>query len=140
MRKVIYISIIFLFLTPVAAFTQGQTKGYCSIDPEKSFWAAWEKCDGKRVKVTGKMAEFAMQHPTGLHDRFDPETTEFKKQHEAYLELNDAQIVLTSSEKITCSDAIEVEGLVDLVDLGGEEGTKSGYKNIWIKVRSYQCK
>ena len=140
MRKIIFIFFFVLIFTPLSIFAEQKNNKYCEIDPDEPNWAAWEKCEGKLVKITGKIADFALQHPAGMHDTLDLKTREVKRKYKTYIDIGDAQIVITSDQKIECSGGIKVEGIVDIVDLGGEEGAKYGYKNVWIRVQSYKCK
>ena len=139
-RKIIFIFFFVLIFTPLFIFAEQKDNKYCEIDSNEPNWAAWEKCDGKLVKITGKIADFALQHPVGTHDTFDPKTKEVKRKYETYIDTGDSQIVITSDQKIECSGDIEIKGIVDIIDLGGEEGTKSSYKNVRIRVQSYKCK
>ncbi|GBC59725.1 hypothetical protein DENIS_0666 [Desulfonema ishimotonii] len=132
--------IFFLIFTSLIIFAEQKDNEYCEINHREPVGAAWKKCEGKLVKITGKISNFALQHPTGMHDTFDPEAKEAKRKYETYIDTGTSQIVITSDEKIECSGDIEVEGIVDIVDLGGEEGTKTSYKNVWIQVQSYRCK
>ncbi|MCK5215548.1 MAG: hypothetical protein KAR05_09370 [Candidatus Omnitrophica bacterium] len=129
-----------MIFSPPAVFAEQKTNKYCEIDLNESNWAAWEKCEGKLVKITGKIAGLALQHPVGMHDTLDFKTGEVKGKYETRIDTGGSQIVITSDQKTECSGDITVEGIVDIVDLGGEEGSKSGYKNVWIRVQSYKCK
>ena len=70
-----------------------------------------------------------MRHPVGLHDMFDINTFEHNKRHQTYVDIGGYQIVLSSGERIHCNKCIDIEGIVDIVDLEGGEGTKGSYKN-----------
>ena len=139
MRKITFLFIIVLMLSPLYLFAEHEEAEYCEIDPDGSYWDAWEKCEARLVRIKGKIAESAMQHPVGLHNTFDFNTKRIKEKHETYIDMNDFQIVVTSDQKIECTGNIEVEGIVDIIDLGGEAG-KSSYKNVWIKAQNYECK
>jgi hypothetical protein len=133
-----YSEIISVILAVMLAFPISFVRANdCDIDGNT--WEAWEKCDNQVVKIAGRISEFPMQHPTGLHNAFNPHTKAFETKMENYMDYKGAQLVLTSKEAITCKGRIEVEGIVDLIDLGGQEGTKQGYKNIWIKVIHFEC-
>ncbi len=129
---------LIIIVAIVFTFQSGLTNAdYCVID--ESDWSAWETCKNQIVKIIGHISEFPKQHPTGLHNSFDPDTNELKIKFENYMDINGFQVVLTTDEKINCKGRIEVEGLVDIVDLGGQRGTKESYKNIWIKVMNFKC-
>lgn len=118
--------------------TESVVQDYCPIDLATADWTAWQQCQGQLVKITGKITHLIMQHPTGLHNTFSLDEKQPNKKHETYLETPQSQLVLTSDEAIECEEQIEVEGIVDLVDLGGDTG-KQSYKNVWLKVERYTC-
>ena len=139
MRKIIFIFFFILVFTPLSIFAEQKNNEYCEIDPNEP---SWEKCEGKLVKITGKIADSVsiLQHPVGMHNTLDIKTKEIKKKYETYIDVGNSQIIITSDEKIEYSGDIEVEGIVDIFDLGGNEHTKGGSKSVWIRVQSYRCK
>ena len=135
MVKFIIILSFLFFLSPFLYANE-----YCEIDDSKFSWSAWEQCDGRIVKIVGNKSKMYLQHPTGLHDFFDLKTGQFKKKFEHYINFAGHEIIVTFEEKIVCEDSVEIEGVVDIVDLGGDAGTKGGYKNVWIKASNMICK
>jgi len=136
MKKIIKLIIVLIILvTYHSSFANAE---YCKID--EGDWDAWVACNNKYVKIIGRISDSPMQHPTGIHNTLDAITMQLRTKFENYMDINGSQIVLTSDEEINCKGRIEVEGLVDVVDLGGPDKTKQGYKNIWVKVVSFECK
>lgn len=117
-----------------------------SISQAEDFHIASEKlnsnniklCNNKTVKIVATTSNNVMQHPMGMHDTLDFATKKINRTHENYIDFDGMQIVATSKETIKCSEKVEIEGTVDLVDLGGEAG-KDSYKNVWIKTHQYNC-
>ena len=119
------------------------TKKFCLIalndfDYNRYKPADWEKCDTKQVKVRGTISPDVMQHPSGLHSALQ-DLTGKTKSYENYVDVGQMQIVVTYKHKISCDSQIDIEGTLDLVSLGGKPGTKSSYKNYWLKASKVRC-
>jgi len=128
-----------LLWLPLAVLAASPAPHYCELNLEEEYWAAWQRCEGQLVKIMGQVATLPMQHPTGLHNQMNLDTGGFETRYETYVNMQDAQLVVTSDAPINCSAAIVVEGIVDIVELGGEKG-KSSYKNVWLKLQQYECR
>ena len=139
MNKFSAILLILSLSSLPVSFAQSSEYERCAIDVNQLSLLSWEKCNGKVVKVKGKIADFVMRHPVGLHDMLDINTFERNKRYQTYVDIGGYQIVLSSGERIHCNKCIDIEGIVDIVDLEGGEGTKGSYKNAWIKVLNFSC-
>ncbi len=89
-----------------------------------------------QIQLTEKWTSFIDKNSNLVGSK---DTNELKIKFENYMDINGFQVVLTTDEKINCKGRIEVEGIVDIVDLGGQMETKESYKNIWIKVMNFKC-
>ncbi len=125
--------IIVLITIPVISKAEN-----CQIPMEKLDSSNIALCENKTVIITTKTSELGLQHPTGIHNSYDFITNKLKKEHENYILFDNIEIVATYKEPFNCSDQIELEGTVNIVDLGGTEG-KNSYKNVWIKTKNYNC-
>ncbi|MFY9261272.1 MAG: hypothetical protein WAO71_12285 [Gallionella sp.] len=105
-------------------------------------YATLAAADGQTVTFRAQISTHPEQHPTGLLDRYHPQTHTVQHQHETYAILNahDPQIVLASPEAITCKDALDITGTVRSIALGGKADTKNSYRRVWIAVSSYRCR
>lgn len=137
---------IFIFLPIIGYIFTGSCFGNTKINsaPFVDTAASLSKYPGKVVKFTATFSTVAEQHPTGLLDKYDPKTGELLKHQETYVVINagEPQIVLVSSNPITCAAAIEkidVEGTVTLIRFNGKPGTKTAYARPWVKVAHYKC-
>lgn len=99
--------------------------------------------DGKVVSFRARNSDDMEQHPIFQHARTDPRTGEIIHLSETYVDLVDdeahIQIVITWDRPITCPGLIRVTGEVEVVDLGGPEGTKSSYSRPWVRVHHFEC-
>lgn len=105
-------------------------------------YATLAAAHGQVVSFRAQISTHPEQHPTGLLDRYDPQTRTIQHQHESYaiLNPNDPQIVLASPQAIVCKDALDITGTVHLISFGGKANTKNSYRRVWIAVASYVCR
>ena len=132
-NKLFFITILAL-TTPTISHAED-----CHIPSDELNNKNIELCADKTVKIRTKISQFGLQHPVGMHDTLDFKTKELKRVHENYLEFDGWEIVATYKEPFKCENNIEIEGTVDVVNLGGPKGTKNSYKNVWIKTDNYKC-
>lgn len=92
------------------------------------------------VNIIARLSRGISQHPSGMHDNYDLLTDKVVHKTESFVDFDGVQMVVTTTkgDGIKCNGDIEIEGVVDIVDLGGESG-KSSYRNIWIKALNFRC-
>lgn len=91
----------------------------------------WSTCEGQRVQVDGRNPEMVHQHPM----MNGPET------EQGYLDVEGGrQVVIVSSEPVSCKGAMRVVGTLRGIDLGGEPGTKESYAGWVIEDATVTCR
>jgi hypothetical protein len=105
-----------------------------AVDPSlcvPASYEQWTTCEGKRVQVDGRNPEMVGQHPM----MNGPDT------EQGYLDVEGGgQIVIVSSEPVTCKGAMRVVGTLRGNDLGGEPGTKESYQGWVIEGATVTCR
>lgn len=96
---------------------------------------------GKVVTFRAAIAPYPEQHPTGLLNRYDPNTQTIQRKHETYVTLHphEPQIVLASPNIIPCKTTLTVHGTAKWIDLGGKPNSKTSYARVWVAVDSVIC-
>lgn len=114
-----------------------QASNHCVIEdlqaPE-----VWKRCLDKSVKLKGIRTppERIGQHPSLAAPSLDPNKP---SQFQEYMDVGSSQIILLTRTEIRCEQALEVEGVLKEIDLGGEKGTKNEYRNWFIEVATQRC-
>ncbi len=96
---------------------------------------------GKVVTFRASIAPYPEQHPTGLFNHYDPKTQTIQRKHETYatLQPHDPQIVLVSTQAITCPASITINGIAQWIDLDGKPNRKTSYARVWVTVITAIC-
>ena len=137
-HKIFFMALIMLGFSVSVA--QSGKNNFCSVDTGETSFSSWQECNGKLVKVKGRVSgSFFGQHPVGIHDTMDIVTFQHNRKYETDVDIGGRQVVLSYPERIECQECIDIEGIVDIVDLGGEEGTRGSYGGLWIKVLNFRC-
>lgn len=104
------------------------------VDPSlcvPASYEQWATCEGKRVQVDGRNPEMVNQHPM----MNGPDT------EQGYLDVEGGgQIVIVSSEPVSCKGAMRVVGTLRGIDLGGAPGTKESYQGWMIEGATVTCR
>lgn len=93
---------------------------------------ALEGCIDQPVKIIGVESTIPNQHPL----------MNGPNEHQQYIDTEQGQIVILTSEEISCPAEIEITGPLDLVALDCEEGEsgKCSYQNYFVTVEKWECK
>jgi hypothetical protein len=104
-----------------------------AVDPSlcvPASYQEWSTCEGKRVQVDGRNPEMVNQHPMVN----GPET------EQGYLDVDGGgQVVIVSSEAVSCQGAMRVVGTLRDIGLGGAPGTKESYEGWAIEDATVTC-
>jgi len=89
-------------------------------------------CVGETVQLTGTVPEIIYSHPM-------LSSPEGVNSVQSYVNIGDRQLIVLSSQAISCSSSIEVTGILREIDMGGEEGTRGSYSNFYIEQSIIRC-
>ena len=81
------------------------------------FEALGRACLGKRVRLIGSVPDMIYNHPIISESSGENAV-------QSYIDSEERQIIVLSSERKSCSKNIEVLGILREIDMGGEEGTR----------------
>lgn len=95
-----------------------------------------EKCEGKRVKFIGKMAQTIIAQP---HLNYPDLSSAGGYINQSHIDTDLGQIVLISQKPIKCSTDIEVEGILRFAILKDSLDKKS-YQDPYLQVLKVNCK
>lgn len=126
-------AVAFVFLCSASDVLAQSSDKVCEVSKKKHLS---KTCQNKTVRLEGAISRRIMQHPVMTM----PDVPGEKKTFQNYLDTKFGQIVLVSNDEITCADKIEVEGVLSMINLGGEPGTKNSYKNPFVQVAKFSCK
>ncbi len=101
---------------------------HCALNEQQP--DSWATCIGKNVKLHGTLA-------TPVEIQQHPLLTMTGEQ--AYLNVGQTQIILTSAQRLDCPAALWVEGSLESIDLGGAPATKLSYRGWALAVKNYGC-
>lgn len=89
------------------------------------------------VNFQARLVQVAGQHPTGMLNVDGPAIA----QYETYVTLADdaSEVVLVSRQPVNCERYVQVRGVVRLISLYGDTGTKNEYSRLWVEVQSFSC-
>ncbi len=99
----------------------------------------WSACVDRPSILTGRLAVQVSQHPV-IAAPFGPDG-EGPGQQQVYVDVEGKGqiIVVTASDPVQCEGQVSVRGVLQSVDLGGEEGTKESYKGWSVQGATITC-
>ena len=125
---------MFLFFLACSTKVPGNTAS-SSLDSTQlpcSYLQEKENCLGKITRVTGTVPQTPHAHPI-IPTNPDQKTTQ------SYIQVEDQQLIVLVELPIDCAGTIELTGVLNEIDLGGPEGTRSSYKNYYFSQSTVYC-
>lgn len=94
-----------------------------------------EKCVGKRVKINGIMAKIILKNPKVTY----PDVSSMGGYiNETHIDTELGQLGLISQKPIKCQESVEIEGILRVTSLIGDDEKNS--KTPYVQVLSFHCK
>jgi hypothetical protein len=106
--------------SPVSS-TPADDSARCDVEAR-----GWMACDGQRIQVHGKSADFVYAHP-------------IVGEGQTYMEVGEMQIIVIPGAAAACEGAMTVEGLLERIDMGGAPGTRDSYAGWAIHASAITC-
>lgn len=103
--------------------------------------SGWQACDGKLVKLAGIVPAPHQILPAPMLNMpaFTSTQVDMPNLIQSYLNVGKRQIILLSSQPISCVAGLEVVGRLESVALGGAPRTQNSYEGWAIYVDSALC-
>lgn len=99
---------------------------FCVPEGELGFGA----CVDKKVSLTGPRPKMEYQHPM---------MTDPMNGNQLVIEVNERQVIVTSSAPAPACETYVVKGALGRIDMGGEEGTKGSYSGYVVRGAEIVC-
>ena len=126
---------IWLFLacaTPKTTSPQPQTVPALSPSIEVCDFATKQStCLGQQVSIFGMVPQTVYSHPIV--------SSSGANAVQSYIDVDGRQLIVLSAEPVSCSNQIQVSGILREVDLGGPAGTRGSYRNFYIEQSTVIC-